>query len=202
MADFFGLYTGCVFGHSFVSRLSSHLGHRDNHLSGLGLSSICSEISVKGKSGAKIDDMVDFFLSIQGRNNFDFLIIDIGTNDLCGDIDGKSLAQDIISRAWDLLSITPTLKHISFILIVKRLKCRGKTVHEFDLEKDAFNNEIMSLCSGHSCFSFLKLRLDDDQINIWSYDGIHPSTEVGKKRYIMGVRNQAYRIVKKLEALV
>ena len=90
-----------VFGHSFVRNLKRHLGNANYDFSlPLGLSKVCQSVSLIGESGACVDAMVKFFCSIRGADEFDFIVIDIGTNDLCGNVDGRSLAQ-MVSLARD-----------------------------------------------------------------------------------------------------
>ena len=149
-------------------------------------------------SGANIDHVSKFFSSIHGGVNFDFIIIDIGTNDLCSNVSGADLARDLVSRASDVLLHTLTLKHISFNLVVKRLKCRQRSVDAFDLERVAFNNELKYLCQTHHQLSYFDSKLYDDEIALWSGDGIHPTTYFGKKKYVAAVRKQIFLIAKLL----
>ena len=83
-------------------------------------------------------------------------------------------------------------------MIVRRLRCRGRSVHIFDQERKAFNDEMMALCPSHPDISFSKSRLFDNKILQWSKDRIHPTTEYGRKRYIGDLKNEIQFIVKKL----
>lgn len=189
-----------IFGHSFVSRLSRYLGHMYNYSRVFSSSSVCRKVELNGVSGASFDDMVDFFSTIRGGERFDFIIIDIGTNDICGMVGGKSLAQNIFSCARDLLLHTPYLKHISFNLIRKRLRSlRQRTVYEFEVERLAFNDEIKILCSTSQCITYIKSHLGDD-IDQWSIDGIHPSKEFGMSIYVKDIRNQIFFIARRLRS--
>ena len=104
------LIRGVIFGHSFVKRLKQHFKRNGNNFSlPLQVSKVCPDVSLIGESGAGVDAMVKFFSSIRRGDKFDFMIIDIGTNDLCCDIDGKSLAKMMFSLAEDLLLHTTVL---------------------------------------------------------------------------------------------
>ena len=139
-----------------------------------------------------------FFSSIRGGEKFDFIIVDIGTNDLCGNVCGADLARDLVSRASDVILHTRTLQHISFNLVVKRLYCRQRSVDEFDFERASFNNELKYLCRNHPQLSYFNCRLDDDAIALWSGDGIHPTSCIGKEKYVAAVRHQIFLIAKLL----
>lgn len=196
---------GVIFGHSFVSRLQKSLqpvGSRPlrNFCIPLGLANDVEHIKLIGKGGAKINDLANFFDSVRYSKDIDFMIIDIGTNDLCDMIDGKTLAQELIDRAKNLLLHHQSLKQIHFNLIVRRDRCRQLSRDQFESKRVAFNDELKASVSNITNIFWFQTSLLDNDIRKWSSDGIHPNTQFGMETYTNNVRHRVSLIVEHMRS--
>ena len=183
---------GLVFGHSFVKQLSRDLGVCP--ATALKVDDKCS-ITLRGVSGAMISTLYpNCRLS---RPNIDFLVVDLGSNDLIRDQvkSGKEHAQDLFEICLDILKGT-NIKHITILGITKRIKCRTMNNDIFELHRNQFNCHIKDLISNVNNMKYVNCcGLDSKPIEEWSNDGIHPNSTYGKIKLKNRVRSAIFEAI-------
>ena len=173
-----------IVGHSFVRRFNDGLKRtRRSPKQQLGLNNSVGSIYISGKGGA----MADQILSNYAPASTDILILDLGTNDLCGSFDGATLAEKVTQYLEEYIERYPNLKLIYIFEIVERLRTRNISKKEFDYERFVYNRKMSELAS---CSSIIHFRKQEGltRINQWSNDGIHPNTAYGSNQYMMNIR--------------
>ena len=163
-----------VFGHSFVSRLKKYLS---NHvLSNFDLDHSQISVITHGISGLKIPSFKQEIYHFVENIHPDFLIVEIGTNDLCdSNTDPIIMAGDLV----DFLSHLSENNHIQHVVVCepvfRDLSKSPQTVHQnpdFNAFVRKFNRKLV------------KLLISIPYMTTWrhnpmplSHDGVHVSPE-------------------------
>ena len=174
-----------VVGHSFVRRFKDRLDQeRRSYKQQLEVSHCVDSITMYGKGGAFADQILSNFEPV----STDILILDLGTNDLCGSLDGKTLATKVCAYIEDYLRKFPNLQRVFIFEIVERDRTRNVPKGKFDYERGIYNRKIQDAANFNSKIYFCKHTGLSD-IKKWSNDGIHPNTRFGTTQYLKNVKN-------------
>lgn len=194
---------GCVFGHSFVARFSrSNRQEKGCYARALGLGRACSHLSMTGRGGSFISYFEDFVESLisSRESRMDFLIVDMGTNDLCGlDADGVTLARHYMSCAAELIRRT-SVRRVVFALVTPRARTHKRNPRDFDRERNRFNSEIINKSrTMNGVRYFVHGGLMTSEARSWAKDGIHPTTtKYGSNEYYYSIKNVVLQTAKDL----
>ena len=183
-----------IVGHSFVRRFNDGLKRtRRTSAQQLGVNNSVRSIYISGKGGA----MADQILSNYAPASTNILILDLGTNDLCGSFDGATLAEKVTQYLEEYIERYPNLKLIYIFEIVERLRTRNISKKEFDYERFIYNKKMSELASRSSIIYFRKQE-GLTCIKQWSNDGIHPNTAYGSNQYMMNIRRTIMEGVRRM----
>ena len=172
-----------VVGHSFVRRLQESIQQDSKE--------DFAQISFHGRSGFMADDILKSYRP----SGEDFLILDVGTNDLVNKITGDKLATIILEFCKYFKEINSNLRKIYVLEIVDRVKTRAVSRNEFRREKDFYNERIGEIAGRNDFIKVVKQDLSLLDIRDWSRDGIHPDTKLGKTTYKKTIKNVLRQIM-------
>ena len=160
----------------------------------LRLNNFLDSLHLFGKGGAKIsnDFDLDYFRDQVKSVRPDFVIIDIGTNDLAAGVQPLSVAVKVVDFANDLLHRISSVKHVRICSAILRDRVDISESELFKQKIFSFNNYLLNLCavSYHVHKGFWT-----NSISEWSRDGIHPNNSVGRKNYKQSVRIAVFRSI-------
>ena len=172
-------------GHSFVRRFKDSLDRaRCSYKNQLNVFDSAGSIYLYGKGGALTDQILSKF----EPKSTDILMLDIGTNDLCGSLNGEALASKVLHYVDEYVRCHPNLKLVYIFEIIERCRTRDVSKEHFDFERAIYNRKIDEAASKSPLISFCRHR-GLDNIKEWSNDGIHPNTYIGMKQYKMNISN-------------
>jgi hypothetical protein len=204
---------GCLIGHSFVSGLHQHLSGRLHHYATprdcakeLKISNLVKDLHLIGMRGATI---VNNPMLIPKNELLvtkpDFVIINCGTNDMAKGIPPLNVAMELFETAQKLL-LESEIKHVILCSAIYRSK--GLHFHsetEFCSVVDIFNQVLSDMCGEekhityHTHRGFWRTETGTSlPTNVWSNDGIHPNTVVGRKKYKRSIRDAVFNVLKYL----
>ena len=168
-----------VVGHSFVRRLQDAL--RDSN------EELCpgADASFHGRSGFLAEDILCSYRPC----GEDYIILDIGTNDLVNGISGEELAAQVFSFCQYFQEDNSNLKKIYVLDIVDRVKTRAVSRREFTRQKDKYNEKIRQISRSYSFIEAVDQDLHSMDITKWSRDGIHADTALGKNTYLLTIKS-------------
>ena len=175
-----------VVGHSFVRRLQDYLQDSNEEL--------CpgAEASFHGRSGFMADDILRSYYP-RGE---DYLILDVGTNDLVNKISGEELAAHVYDFCKYFKKINSNLKKIYILEVIDREKTiRVVSRREFREQRDDYNEKIRKIAARNNFIEVVNQALYSIDINKWSRDGIHADTALGKSTYLLTIKNVISQIM-------
>lgn len=199
-----------ILGHSFVSRLFFQL--RDQLEDTVGTSGMANlaakyfkvddyigKIFVYGKGGAR-KGKFNIPWHMLKKINPDLVFIDIGSNDLvCLNKEISSIAQWVLDLAIKI-KFTYDAKVYICSVVPRAAGLRGISTDLF-LDRMSQYNQLMAHLVAHSFVGidmhrhkgFYKVQegnlRDDLPVGVWSEDGIHPDTEIGREKYRCSLRS-------------
>lgn len=190
---------GLILGHSFVAGLLHHLDHngQDNGqqlAKKLNIDNIVQEIHLHGQRGALISSP-SYTLphSLLTQVKPDFVILDLGTNDLANGTSPFTVAAQLTDLADKLRS----RYHVSQVMICSVINrtshLRTMTPQQFASAAYQCNGYLRDLAdiSPHTTYHVHKgFWMDPDQN--WSTDGLHPNTPAGRAKYIKSIRRAVF----------
>ena len=182
-----------IVGHSFVRRFKDQLDQvKRPYKDQLDVSNYVDSIYLHGKGGALTDQILSKFSPL----STDILILDLGTNDLCGTFDGETLANKVSTYLDDYMRDFHRMKSVYIFEIVERERTRNVSKAKFDFERKVYNSKIQEIASSNPKITFCKhVGLND--MKKWSNDGIHPDTRFGTNQYMNNVRNVILKATKR-----
>lgn len=194
---------GLLIGHSFVHGLMAHL-KIDNHTTGraiakeMNLSRIIQSLHMHGERGAKVcpqaahSQQYSLPHSLLRRAKPDFVIIDLGTNDLACNIPPFEIATKLFQLATDLI----TQYHVTAVVIcsiINRERHISMTPPEFATAAFQLNNYLKHLAETEPRVMYHPHKgFWDSPVTTWSRDGIHPNATLGRKRYVKSIRKAVF----------
>ena len=188
-----------LLGHSFVRSLKDYL-HPSHPFSDLApelRTSDMSSLQIHGISGAFITNPshISEFLHILSQENFDMLILDIGTNDLAAGIPPLIVAVEIIKFLEKVLKSQSNL-HVMVCSVIPRSSRLNSSESNFKSNIVNYNTYLRNMCSVNSSIHYWKHKgFWADPVSYWSRDGIHPNSRIGRKRYCTSIKNAIFKAV-------
>jgi len=128
----------------------------------------------------------------------DFVIIDVGTNDLAAGATPLSVASTLFEVCTSLI-LHHAVLHVTLCSALYRDSNIHTTPQLFKHNVNLFNTILSDLC-------FVDPQIDyhthrgfwASPIEEWSRDGIHPNTSVGRQKYKTSIRSAVYNTLKSI----
>lgn len=197
------MFNVLVLGHSFVKRADNFISLGNEGVTyNLGLSD--ATFCFMGVSGLQVAGLKDLKSTVS-ETSPDFIILDIGTNDIANGSDPIQLARQVYTIAQDYC-LLPSVRAVLILDICPRASVTSyKTVVDFEEKADDYQTHIRDLCHSYNCHirpvPLRRLRRD-----IESYlcpDGVHLSaspsygtSHSGIFKYLMTIRAAAVGAIK------
>lgn len=189
--------TGIVLGHSFVLSFKHYLENKslfnkvEQHLR---VSHHVSQLDFYGISGASVDDL-ECVVPYLSETSYDFLIIDIGSNDLANCQSPLSTAFKVTEFADKIIKNT-SIKHIALCSVL----CRGSripvTFDKFSKLVSQYNQILKTLCEAENYLTYHTHRgFWDQPIETWSRDRVHVNSAEGRRKYAASLRRAIYGVL-------
>ena len=193
---------GFIFGHSFVRHLGMTLNEKYNstqdYAQSLRVHRTVNYISLHGIDGAGVLELSEFYKNERNFVNEDFIIVDIGTEDLIQEESGSKLAETIVNLSLAFLKDTRArVKLVVLSLMVRRTHKLGiHTEDSFERERKNFNDSIKSITSDIEMFRCMRMEgVESVDHCVFSSDGVHLDTEYGKAKYMASIRTAIFNSV-------
>lgn len=196
-----GTKVALILGHSFVRGAHDHAANVARSYSPQELARhfqvhhLCHELHFHGQRGAMAITDSPFPLSRTVIRNVqpDFVILDLGTNDL-------ALGKSPLEVAVELLDIAKILianyrvKHVTLCSIINRASRLSITTEQFATAAYLCNKYLMDLCEVEARVHFhMHKGFWSSSPNEWSRDGIHPNNPIGRKKYRASLRKAVFK---------
>lgn len=182
-----GTVKAVIIGHSFVSRLRKRVKERmtpaDTWADMFNLDGV--ELQLEGIAGAKIGNM-DAMAGYIRQVRPDIVILDLGSNDLCGPNDIAYMAGEMSTNCCSWVDdMNAYVKSLVWCHVTKRLKLNSphKTLATYNTEVATFNQMVVN---GTALRRELHHWKHSGLTNpTWEMmeDGVHPDTTLGSWRY-------------------
>lgn len=181
-----------IVGHSFIKRLKQQLEKDVNKglswMDSMDLSRVDITPHLEGISGATINNFPQFEQFIDPLQP-EVVLIEIGTNDICGYGVPESLARKLMSKIDSMLAARPYIYYVVWCQIIPRLEYESnhKNLAQYNIDVGRFNKEMIRLAATRSrVFTWRHSALESPTRALLS-DGIHPDTTVGFSRYLSSI---------------
>ena len=192
---------GVLLGHSFVKGLYDHLHYinASHTLSSqsiayaLRLSNVSPSIDLLGYRGASTTSILRSANQTLKSIHPDFVIIDLGSNDLKDGQEPLSVAARLIELANHLISSI----QVKVVVLCSALP-RGNpsTCTHLYNQIYRFNGYLKNFCAVESRIVFwLHKGFWQKPISAWSRDSVHPNTHLGRHLYKRSIRAATFRAV-------
>ena len=190
---------GMLIGHSFVQGLQQHLDPRNQASPSemarkLSVHRIIHSFHFYGQRGAQVCSR-SFVLPhrLLTHTNPDFVILDLGSNDLASGIPPFQVATKLL----ELADILRSRYHVNTVIIASVLHrethLRHITPAQFSTAAYQTNNYLKNFADTHPhVFYHLHKGFWAHPSDTWSRDGVHPNTQAGRKKYVKSVRKAVF----------
>jgi hypothetical protein len=169
-------------GHSFLTHLGSHIGRikKEDRMSWEEVMCIDQEkikASVFGISGAKLDKWPALEQHVK-NNRATRVIIELGTNDLCGPENALDLADQLILKAIKMMDEGKEVKRCLICLVIPRTKDPEHSKHklgDFLSRMKDFNSRIKKQCDKQDDLEYwIHGGLENPSGKMMDRKGVHP----------------------------
>lgn len=201
---------GCIIGDSFVEGLHRHLSHEQRHRGlitayqvafKLKLQDLLHKLHLFGIGGARINKNFVSKLAFLGDTKPNFLIINLGTNDLATGVSPLDAAVKLVDLAKELLNDYKSIKHISLCSAIDRegkLQVNNETFASLIYN---FNGYLKNLCDVEPHIDYhIHKGFWAEPITLWSRDGIHPNNAQGRSKYKKSLRRAVFIAITRVKA--
>lgn len=188
-------FRGLLIGHSFVSGYKHHLCNLYKNESPK--TSICQHLNL-----SKLVEFIDFIdipgglvevekiLSmIHDHDKYNFILIDLGSNDLAQGIKPLNVAYQL-SILGEKLVQQKTAPHVVFFQIIPRIgPWSSEIAHLFNKDAILTNQILRTFCDVDRTLSLHSHRgVWQNPITEWSMDGIHLNSQLGRNIYTASLK--------------
>ena len=188
-----------LIGHSFVYGLQQHLDPRDQASPSeiarkLSIHRIVHSFHLYGQRGAQVCSR-SYALPHRQLTHVkpDFVILDLGSNDLASDIPPFQVATKLVELAHTLRS----RYHVNTVIISSILNRQAHLKHitpeQFATAAYQTNNYVKNFLDSHPQLTYhVHKGFWAHSSDIWSRDGVHPNTQAGRQKYVKSIRKAVF----------
>ena len=157
-----------------------------------------NSFEINGVIGGTVDEI---FAKWETETGFDAVLLEVGSNDLCENVDVIKLANRVYDECLVQKESQVRLKFIYIFPIVARTKTGVVKQETFEDNRRTFNETLYkrSLSSGGAIRTRNHAGLSD--VTRYSSDGVNPDTEYGVGKYYENVVNCVQDSIKDLKSL-
>jgi hypothetical protein len=195
---------GLVLGHSFVKSFHHHIANKIGSFSPhrlaehLQVHHLVKDLHFAGYGGAcAMSDPLPFSSRKIRSIRPDFIVLDLGSNDLASGTPPLDLAVRIVDIAKFLVEHYH-VRHVAICSLVNRTAGLSISEHEFQARAFSCNKYLMDLCEDEPrVHYFVHKGFWQYPVDQWSDDGIHPRTRTGRKKYMASIRKAVFKTLEK-----
>ena len=182
-----------IIGHSFVTRLHDELMRKSREegltwSQSLDLNHCRVTPFLKGQGGAHVHDIdnLEWFITSIKPNA---VVLEMGSNDLCGPRELEDIATDLVARCVDILANHDEVQALIWCHVIRRNKLYSdhKDKSQYNKDVPTFNRLVVEKIKPIARLHHWK----HQGFQIPSFyllgDGVHPNTEAGMERYIQSI---------------
>jgi len=198
---------GVLYGHSFVFGFAEHLKRLaksqyrlspSQNAAQLKINDVVQSLDLIGEKGLSVlQPGYEVPLLRICATSPDFVILDIGTND----ISNRKLPREVCEKLLDVaktILLQPTVKRIVICSILKR-KSTSRANCSLERKTRELNSLLKTKCKNEPHIKFHIHTGFTRPIETWSFDGTHPNRPLGRKLYKRSIRFAAFKTVTTIE---